>query len=115
MAKTTKSNSKLALEAYENFIMLCKYFFSGNGTGKFADIPADNPFYKKAKEIAKEEGIDWNDMSDEDNDYLTIILLEEAYCAIRQDGEKDYKISITIEEIGKDEQEKDNEHPSPAD
>ena len=116
MAKVTKeSRCKAALEAYENFINLCKYFFSGNGSGKVKDIPNDSPFQKTAVEIAKEEGIDWNNMTDEDNDYMTVVLLEEAYTNIRQMEDKNYVIDITIKEEKKDGPKEDSEHTGPAD
>lgn len=75
---------------YTKYIALSKYLF-GSGDKAIYDInemSKDNEFYNPAKQIAKSLGITWKKMTHEESNRVMLALLEDAYNAMAEVGDK---------------------------
>lgn len=96
MAAKDKEVMEKAYEAYKNFITLCKTFFGANPINDVTLLDKESEFYKTAQDIAKEFEMDWDNLTIEDSNELTIALLEDYFNRINVDGDYAYNISISV-------------------
>lgn len=61
------------------------------------ELKESNPFYKDAKAMAKELGIDWKNMSDEESNRIMINLLSDAFMASKPKSEFALHIKFNID------------------
>lgn len=95
---TKKEVTEKANNAYLDFAKLCKVFFGSNPIDDVTSLDKDSDFYKTAQDIANEFGIDWGNLSPEDNNELILALLEDYYNKVNVDKNFDYVINITVKE-----------------
>lgn len=89
-------NLPLFKETYLRYIALSKYLFaSDDPVYDVNEIPKDNEFYKPAKAMAKSLGISWKNMTHEESNRIMLALLEDAYKAMEEVGDKE-KLAIEI-------------------
>lgn len=90
-----------AFNKYMDFIALCRILFGYNPLKSITDLKEDSPFYETAHSIVEEFGMDWENLSAEDNNEVMLTMLDEAFNGIRNDDESGkftYNIAITIKE-----------------
>lgn len=95
---TKKEVAKEAYEAYSDFITLCRTFFGKNPIDNVTSLDKDSVYYKASQEIAKEFGMDWDNLSPEDSNELMLALLEDYYNKVSVNDEYDYILSVTVKE-----------------
>lgn len=98
MATKKKEAAKNALNAFKNFLVLCKTFFGTNPIDNVTSLDKDSEYYKTAQDIAKEFEMDWNNLSIEDSNELTIALLEDYYNRANANDDFEYIISFKVKE-----------------
>lgn len=96
MAAKDKEVMEKAYNAYKDFITLCRTFFGENPIDSVTSLDKESEFYKTAQDIAKEFGMDWDKLTMEDSNELTIALLEDYYNRINVDGGYAYNVTITV-------------------
>ena len=96
MATKKEEAAKNALSAFENFLLLCRTFFGTNPIDSVTSLNKDSEFYKTAQEIAKEFGMDWENLSMEDSNEITIALLDDYYNRANTNNEFEYFISFKL-------------------
>lgn len=96
MATKDKEVMEQAYKAYEDFVTLCRTFFGKKPIDSVKALDKESEFYKTAQEIAEEFKMDWDKLTIEDSNELTIALLEDYYNRIDVDGDYIYNISITV-------------------
>ncbi len=101
MAAKDNEVKERAYNAYKNFITLCRTFFGKNPINNVTSLDKESEFYKTAQTIAKEFEMDWDKLTIEDSNELTIALLEDYYNRINVDSNYDYNITITIKDKSK--------------
>jgi hypothetical protein len=95
---TKEEVMKQAYDAYANFITLCRTFFGEKPIDSVQSLDKESEFYKTAQDIAKEFGMDWEKMTMEDSNELTIALLEEYYNRINVSKDFSYNVTLTVKE-----------------
>lgn len=98
MATKKEEAAKNALNAFQNFLVLCRTFFGTNPIDNVTSLDKDSEYYKTAQDIAKEFEMDWNNLSIEDSNELTIALLEDYYNRANTNGDFEYIISFKVKE-----------------
>lgn len=96
MTAKEKEVMEKAYNAYKDFITLCRTFFGSNPIDSVTLLDKESAFYKTAQDIAKEFGMDWDKLTIEDSNELTIALLEEYYNRININGDYDYNLTINV-------------------
>lgn len=94
MAAKDKEVMEKAYNAYKDFITLCRTFFGNNPIDSVTSLDKESEFYKTAQDIAKEFGMDWDKLTIEDSNELTIALFEDYYNRI--DVNDDYAYNVTV-------------------
>lgn len=78
---------KEALEQSQNAIgelfNLIKYLYNDDAPYDMKDIPESSPYYEAAKDIAKEAGIDWENMTHAESNSIMVNLIGEYYYNLR--------------------------------
>lgn len=106
MAKEKQELDQKEMEARKTATeMVVKYFrlstlLFGLGDKSPYDInelKEDNEFYKPAKELAGELGIDWEKMSHEESNRIMLSMLDDYFNQINVDGDYDFKLLVTTE------------------
>lgn len=90
-----------AYGAYSDFITLCRAFFGANPIDNVTSLDKKSEFYKTAQEIAKEFEMDWDNLTIEDSNEVTIALLEDFYNRINVDDDYSYNIVINVKKKDK--------------
>lgn len=98
MATKKEEAAKNALNAYQDFLVLCRTFFGKNPIDNVTSLEKDSEYYKTAQDIAKEFEMDWNDLSIEDSNELTIALLEDYFNRINTNNDFEFIISFKVNE-----------------
>lgn len=98
MATKKEEVTEKANNAYLEFAKLCRAFFGSNPIDSVTSLSKDSDFYKTAQDIAKEFGLDWNNLSPEDNNELMLALLEDFYHRVNVDDNFDYIVNILVKE-----------------
>lgn len=98
MATTTKEVKEQAFKAYSDFIALCRLFFGTNPVYDVRSLDKDSDFYKTAKTITDEFGLDWNNLSVEDSNEVMLALMEDFYKRINVNDKFSYTLSITVKD-----------------
>lgn len=98
MATKKEEAAKNALSAYQDFLVLCRTFFGKNPIDNVTSLEKDSEYYKTAQDIAKEFEMDWNDLSIEDSNELTIALLEDYFNRINTNNDFEFIISFKVNE-----------------
>lgn len=101
MATKKEEAAKNALSAFENFLVLCRKFFGTNPIDNVTSLDKDSEYYKTAQDIAKEFEMDWDNLSIEDSNELTIALLEDYYNRANTNNDFEYIISFKLKEKDK--------------
>lgn len=101
MATKKEEAAKNALSAFENFLVLCRKFFGTNPIDNVTSLDKDSEYYKTAQDIAKEFDMDWDNLSIEDSNELTIALLEDYYNRANTNNDFEYIISFKLKEKDK--------------
>lgn len=101
MATTENKVIEKAYGAYSDFITLCKTFFGANPIDSVTSLDKKSEFYKTAQEIAKEFEMDWDNLTIEDSNEITIALLEDFYNRINVDDDYSYNIAINVKKKNK--------------
>lgn len=101
MAAKDNEVKERAYNAYRNFITLCRAFFGNNSIDNVKSLDKGSEFYKTAQGIAKEFEMDWDKLTIEDSNELTIALLEDYYNRINVEDDYEYNVTITIKEKSK--------------
>lgn len=101
MATKEKEVMEKAYEAYSDFITLCRTFFGTNPIDSVTLLDKDSKFYKTAQDIAKEFEMDWDKLTIEDSNEITIALLEDYYNRINVDSDYVYNITISVKKNDK--------------
>lgn len=80
---------KELLTKFDFFLKMVNLFFNEGGlyfpekvndlTKEWGSSKKENPFYKKAREMADELGIKWEEMSNEESNRIIINMLSDAY------------------------------------
>lgn len=96
MTAKEKEVMEQAYNAYKDFITLCKTFFGNNPIDSVTLLDKESEFYKTVQDIAKEFGMDWDKLTIEDSNELTIALLEDYYNRINVNGDYDYNLTISV-------------------
>lgn len=95
----TKSKvAEEAYKAYSDFIALCRVFFGKNPIDNVTSLDKNSVYYKAAQDIAKEFGMDWEELSAEDSNELMLTLLEDFYNRVNISDKYDYILSVTVKE-----------------
>lgn len=80
---------QLFLDTYNRYLELSRYLFaSKEPIYDINEMPVDHKFYAAATEIAKQIGVDWATMSHADSNRIMLALLEDAYNAMGNVGNK---------------------------
>ncbi len=82
---TKKELLEKSQKSFEDFINLSKYILCDDAPYDINEIPEDNQFYKTAREISDEMGLDWNKMSHDESNRVMLNLLSEYFCSIKTD------------------------------
>ena len=98
MATKKEEAAKNALSAYQNFLVLCRTFFGKNPIDNVTSLEKDSEYYKTAQDIAQEFEMDWDDLSIEDSNELTIALLEDYFNRINTNNDFEFIISFKVNE-----------------
>lgn len=98
MATKKEEAAKNALSAYQDFLVLCMTFFGKNPIDNVTSLEKDSEYYKTAQDIAKEFEMDWNNLSIEDSNELTIALLEDYFNRINTNNDFEFIISFKVNE-----------------
>lgn len=98
MATKKEEAAKNALGAFQNFLVLCRTFFGTNPIDNVTSLDKDSEYYKTAQDIAKEFEMDWNNLSIEDSNELTIALLEDYYNRANTNNDFEYIVSFKVKE-----------------
>ena len=87
-----KHDLKLFEKTYIRYLALSKYLFASGDKAIYDinEIPKDHEFYKEAKAIAKSLEIDWKKMTHEESNRIMLALLEDAYNAMAEVGDKSH-------------------------
>lgn len=98
-----------AMEGVTNYMQLSKLLFSGGDDCPFEinEIQDSSPFYKTARELCDEMGIDWKKMAHEDSNRIMLALLEEYYQRMRESEDEHVVLKISAVAV-KVENEKKN-------
>lgn len=96
MATTDKDVMKQSYEAYKNFIALCRIFFGTKPVDNVKSLDKESEFYKTAQDIAKEFEMDWDNLTIEDSNEVTIALLDDYYNRINVSDDYAYNITISV-------------------
>ena len=77
------------------FMRLCKLLFGGTKDMPqvINELKPESEFYELAKGIADKDGISWDDMSDDDSNYIIMIMLNELYLAM---GEFSKNVTLNV-------------------
>lgn len=98
MATKKEEAAKNALSAFQNFLELCRTFFGTKPVDNVTALNKDSEFYKTAQSIAKEFGMDWDNLSMEDSNEITIALLEDYYNRANTNSDFNYILSFKLTE-----------------
>lgn len=98
MATKKEEAAKNALSAYQDFLVLCMTFFGKNPIDNVTSLEKDSEYYKTAQDIAKDFEMDWNNLSIEDSNELTIALLEDYFNRINTNNDFEFIISFKVNE-----------------
>lgn len=98
MATKKEEATKNAFGAFQNFLVLCRTFFGTNPIDNVTSLDKDSEYYKTAQDIAKEFEMDWNNLSIEDSNELTIALLEDYYNRANTNNDFEYIVSFKVKE-----------------
>lgn len=96
MATKKEEAAKNALSAYQDFLLLCRTFFGTNPVDNVTLLDKDSEFYKTAKSIAEEFEMDWDNLSMEDSNEVTIALLDDYYNRANTNDDFEYVISFKV-------------------
>lgn len=83
----------------QDFLKTCKYLLGEEAPYDMNETAEDSPFYKPAKSLADEMGIDWKKMTHEESNRLVVNMLSDAYLAIRTDDEYMPVLSIGFQKV----------------
>lgn len=94
--KITPVFMKQVKESFFDYFELSSLLFDDRKSDVFdiTDIPKGNKFYGMAKDIAKDMGIEWKDMSHQDSNRVMLALLEDRFNIIRS---VDHATNIDVE------------------
>lgn len=98
MATKKEEAAKNALDAFQSFLVLCKTFFGAEPIDNVTSLDKDSEYYKTAKGIAKEFGMDWGNLSVEDSNELTIALLEDYFNRAHTSNDFEYILSFKVKD-----------------
>lgn len=98
MATKKEEAAKNALSAFQDFLVLCRTFFGTNPIDNVTSLEKDSEYYKTAQDIAKEFDMDWDNLSIEDSNELTIALLEDYYNRANTNNDFEYMVSFKVKE-----------------
>lgn len=98
MATKKEEAAKNALSAFQDFLVLCRTFFGTNPIDNVTSLEKDSEYYKTAQDIAKEFDMDWDNLSIEDSNELTIALLEDYYNRANTNNDFEYIVSFKVKE-----------------
>ncbi len=98
MATKKEEAMQKAMSGYQNFISLCRTFFGKNPIDNVTALDKDSEFYKTAQDIANEFEMDWENLSQEDSNEITIALLEDYYNRVNVSDNMDIILNITIKD-----------------
>lgn len=93
---TKKEVLKQSQEAVGDFFKLSKYLFSYDAPYDVNEIPKDNPYYERAREISDEMELDWDKMSHEESNRVMLNMLGDAFLAIQPDEKYDAVLTISF-------------------
>jgi len=93
-----QKETKRVYDACMAFWELSNILFNGtkNSITYMKDLPASSPFYKDALDVAKDIGIDWDKMTIEQSDAITLALLETLFMRIKSKERVDVVINVKL-------------------
>lgn len=99
-----KHDLKLFTRTWMDYIELSRYLFANdNAIYDVNEIHPNNKFYKPAKELAKQLGINWKNMTHEDSNRLMLALLEDTYRAMEEvSNQKNLVVAVKLKIIKPD-------------
>lgn len=89
---------KKETEALLKYMRFSKLLFGGSKETPqlINELKPENEFYELARKVAKDDGISWEKMTEDDSNYLILIMLNELYLAI---GKRKRNLRMFVEEI----------------
>lgn len=104
MAKETKEDlekkvseiQKKATEKMVAYFRLGKLLFNANDDTPYNinEVKEDNEFFKPAKALAEELGIDWENMTHDESNRIMLSLLDDYFNAVNVDS--DFKFTLQV-------------------
>lgn len=95
-----KSENEIGKEATEMVLAFFRLSTLLFGLGERSpydinELKEDSEFYKPAKELAEELGIDWDKMSHEESNRIMLSLLDDYYNQINVDDNYKFTLQVT--------------------
>lgn len=89
---------KKETEALLKYMRFSKLLFGGTKETPqlINELKPESEFYELAKKVAKDDGISWEEMTDDDSNYIILIMLNELYLSI---GKRKRNLKMVVEEI----------------
>lgn len=105
-----------SVKAYDKYFRLSQLLFNEDSDEcpyRMNDLKEDNVFYKDAKSLADELGIDWEKMTDEESNRIMLNLLGDSFMAIKPDDNTlrlhtEFTVSISEEKKTKGKGDSEN-------
>lgn len=93
-----QKETKRVYDACMAYWELSRVLFSGkkDSITFIKDLPSSSPFYKDALDVAKDMGIEWEKMTIDQSDAITLALLETLFMRIRSKESVDVVVNVRL-------------------